>query len=222
MLCFVSETKLFVHPKQRGIKMKNLRMGLLLAALTATTPAWAWAQDDIYLGQPGYGGTGCPQGTVSATLSPDAKQLSILFDQFVAEAGRASGKTIDRKNCNVTIPVHVPQGFSVSIIQLDYRGFNSIPAGGMSQFNVEYFFAGSRGIRYTKSFYGPQDEDYLVRNTLEATGLVWSACGADVNLRVNTSVLAKTNYRKEQTMSTLDSIDVDSGMIYHLQWRRCR
>jgi len=27
------------------------------------------------------------------------------------------------KSCNVAIPVHVPQGFSVSVLQVDYRGF---------------------------------------------------------------------------------------------------
>jgi hypothetical protein len=56
--------------------------------------------DDISLGQPGYGGTGCPSGSVSATLSPDSKSLSLLFDSNLVQAGGDSGKSFDRKSCN--------------------------------------------------------------------------------------------------------------------------
>ena len=100
--------------------------------------------DDISLGQPGYGGTGCPGGSVSATLSPDSKSLSILFDQYQVEAGGDTGKTFDRKSCNIAIPVHVPQGLSISVLAIDYRGYNNVPVGGNTNFNVEYFFAAAR------------------------------------------------------------------------------
>src|SRR5210317_1389202 len=82
--------------------------------------------DDIFLGVPGYGGNGCPAGSASVTLSPDAKSLSIIFDEFITETNRR--KPIDRKSCNLAIPVHVPQGLSVSIIDIDYRGFVSLPS----------------------------------------------------------------------------------------------
>lgn len=196
-------------------------VALTLVALAATvTPAKA--DDDISLGVPAYGGTGCPAGSASATLSPDNKTLSILFDSYVVEAGRTTGKSIDRKSCNVAIPVHVPQGYSVSIIQVDYRGFNAIPMGGSSQFNVEYFFAGSQGPRVTKNFTGPQSQDYLISNALLAQSLVWSPCGADVTLRSNSSMMVKTNRSGEQTLATVDSADISAGLIYTLQWRKCQ
>lgn len=188
----------------------------LLSAINAN------AQDQIRLGNPGYGGTGCPAGSASATLSPDQTALSIIFDQFVVEAGGITGKTIDRKNCSVAIPVHVPQGFSISIFKVDYRGFNAVPAGGMSVFNAEYFFAGMQGPRSQRVFSGPQNDQYLISDDLITSALVWSPCGADVNLRVNASMMARTNSRREQIMSTVDSADLSSGMIYHIQWRRCQ
>lgn len=57
---------------------------------------------------------------------------------------------MERKTCNIAVPVHVPQGYSVSIFQIDYRGFNSLPYGAYSRFNVEYFFAGTQGPGYEK------------------------------------------------------------------------
>src|SRR5689334_8347785 len=118
---------------------KILAIAALLIGGAFTSVAHA---DDIALGTPGYGGTGCPDGSASVTLSPDAKSLSILFDSFVVDAGGATNKAFDRKVCNVAIPVHVPQGLSVSILAIDYRGHNEIPVGAKSTFGVEYFFAG--------------------------------------------------------------------------------
>ena len=204
--------------------MRNRKLlGVTLAAMQMSALAMSSVSfaDDIKLGQPAYGGTGCPQGTASANLSPDQKSLSILFDSYVVEAGGNTGKRLDRKTCNVSIPVHVPQGLSLSIFQVDYRGFNDLPQGAASQFNVEYFFAGGRGPQYSRSFTGPSSQDYLISNTLQAGAIVWSACGADVNLRTNSSMRVQTNRNNQQAQSTVDSADIKAGIQYHLQWRFC-
>jgi hypothetical protein len=192
-----------------------------IATFLAATAGAAAAVQDIRLGIPGYGGTGCPAGTVSATLSPDARQLSLIFDEYLVEAGGSTGLAFDRKSCNIAIPVHVPQGYSVSVFKIDYRGYNNLPVGAASQFNVEYFFAGMRGPTFRRSFSGRLDHDYLISNELTADAAVWSACGADVNLRTNSSMRVTTQGNR-QAMSTVDSADVDAAIIYHLQWRRCR
>ena len=71
---------------------KNL---LLCAAMLLSAPVFA--VDGITLGEPGYGGTGCPSGSVSATLSPDATSLSLLFDKYQVAVGGTTGKSFDRK-----------------------------------------------------------------------------------------------------------------------------
>jgi Domain of unknown function (DUF4360) len=177
--------------------------------------------DTITLGQPGYGGNGCPNGTASATVSPDGQSLSIIFDQFVTEAGPGTGKTLDRKSCNIAIPVHVPNGFSISVFSVDYRGFVSLPAGATAQMSAEYFFAGMVGPRFAQAFRGRVDQDYLFNNQLGVQAMVWSACGADVNLRVNASMMLR-NTSRQDALATVDSADVSSGIIYRLQYRRCR
>ena len=62
--------------------MKKTLLTLLSMAMLAAAPAQA--SDDISLGEPGYGGSGCPQGSASTILSPDGKSLSILFDEFIS------------------------------------------------------------------------------------------------------------------------------------------
>jgi hypothetical protein len=177
--------------------------------------------DDIRLGQPGYGGNGCPAGSVSATLSPDYKTLSVLFDQYMAQAGGQTGRSIDRKSCNLAIPVYVPQGMSVSLFKIDYRGFASIPPGGEGRFNVEYFFAGSKGPVLQEVFNSGYENDYLITDQLVGQATVWSPCGQEVNLRVNTSTMVRNSNPAREALMTVDSADIRSGIIYHLQWRRC-
>jgi hypothetical protein len=192
----------------------------IAALLIGGSFAGASYADDIALGNPGYGGTGCPDGTASVTLSPDAKSLSILFDEYYVEAGGSTNKSLARKSCNIAIPVHVPQGLSVSILTIDYRGYNSLPNGANSTFAVEYFFAGQQGPKFTKTFNGALDKDYLITNKLQATALVWSACGADVNLRTNSSIRVRTTQNKE-ALATVDSEDISAAIKYQLQWKQC-
>jgi hypothetical protein len=175
----------------------------------------------IVLGQPHYGGTGCPAGSASVALSPDQTAISMLFDQYVVEAG--GKKAFDRKNCNIAIPVRVPNGYSVSVFAIDYRGFTVLPRRASATLTVDYFLAGGgRGVRTSKSFQGPVSSDYLKSDNLGLEAIVWSACGADTILRANTSMLVQSNPSREQAMATVDSADVQAGLIYHLQFRRCR
>ncbi len=198
--------------------MKKL---IAIAALIATVafPSFAFA-DTIRLGAPAYGGTGCPDGSASVSLSDDQKSLSILFDNFVAQAGGDTNKSMDRKVCNVAIPVHVPNGLSVSILAIDYRGFYDLPKNAKATFGVEYFFAGVRGPSFTKNFSGASSKDYTITNKLQANALVWSACGADVILRTNPSIRVTTSQNKE-AMATVDSEDVNASIVYKLQFQKC-
>lgn len=195
--------------------MKFASVLFSLLAMSAVAQA-----DTLQLGVPAYGGTGCPAGSASVSLSPDQTQISMLFDSYVVQAG--NGVAFDRKNCNIAVPVHVPQGFSVAVFGIDYRGFTGLPAGGRANLSVDYFLAsGGRGVHTSKTFMGPQATDYLKHDDLGVESIVWTACGADTILRANTSMLVQTNASSQQAMATVDSADIDAGLIYHLQWRRC-
>lgn len=198
----------------------------IIALVATLLSLGANASNDIALGEPSYGGTGCPQGTVGITLSPDAKVLSLIFDQYMAEAGKSVGKTLDRKTCNLSVPIHVPQGMSVSVLKVDYRGYTYVPKNAEAKFNVEYFLksfnSSTTGPKASRTFKGYVDSDYLISNQLGLSAVVWSACGEDINLRVNSSMTAKTNAKKEDVLATVDSTDIAAGIIYQLQWRKCK
>jgi hypothetical protein len=193
-----------------------------IISLVAGVCLWAGVghAQSLTLGQPQHAGTGCPIGSVAAVLSPDSKQLSLLFDQYVAEAGNSVGKTLDRKGCTVAVPVTIPQGWSVSVVKVDYRGYTNIPSGGRGSFTTEYFFAGGRSPRLIQNFRTGEDNYTLTDNVL-LRGEVYSRCGAQENLRLSTSLSVNSNRRGDDAIATLDSIDVGSEIIFQLQWKRC-
>lgn len=176
----------------------------------------------LRLDQPSHAGTGCPIGSVAAVLSPDSTKLSLLFDQYVVEAGNSSlsGKLSDRKGCTVAVPVTIPNGWSVSIMRVDYRGYYNIPVGGRGRFDTEYFFAGMRSPKLVENF-RPGEDSYTLTDNVAIRGQVYSRCGAKENLRISTSLSVNSNRRGDDAQATLDSIDVDSEVIFHLAWRRC-
>jgi hypothetical protein len=191
---------------------------ILASVLFITTITQAQLLPGVRLGEPSYGGTGCPAGSASVSLSPDQDEISIMFDQFVAEAG---GRAVDRKACELSVPIHIPQGYSATVIQTDFRGFNLVSRGGMNRLNTEYFWAGQRGPAYSNMYRGPQNEDYFATNGVVASGVVWTPCGMSTNLRIRATIMTQTNRQLEQSMMTVDSADITGGLIYHVQWRRC-
>ncbi|MEO1373546.1 MAG: DUF4360 domain-containing protein [Cyanobacteria bacterium J06635_10] len=148
-----------------------------------------------------YGGSGCPDGTANVQVSPDGQELSILFKKFIANAGGTPKDS--RKNCNLAIPIKVPTGFQVSF-NGDYRGY--VAPATVGRLSAEHFFAGERGPRIQRTIKGEQD--YIITENVKTP--VWSACGDDVNIRVNTSIRA----------SGEGIAKVDSAK-YKLRYRAC-
>jgi hypothetical protein len=199
-------------------KVLGLSIGLIVSSAAVAA--------SLQIGQPQTGGNGCPQGTVSATVDPSGQAVSFLFDQYIAEAGAMTGKRLDRKSCNIAIPIQVPNGYSVALLKVDYRGYNFVPVGGQNRFDVEYFWAGSRGPRISKTFRAPSysrplDDNFSLTDLLQATTVVWSKCGESVNFRINSSLTAQSNSAMQQTMAVLDSADVSGELKYHFQFRPC-
>ncbi len=182
------------------------------------------AQAQIRLGVPAYGGTGCPSGSASVSLTDDQQILSVLFDSFVAEAPTMTGANFDRKACNLRIPVSVGPGYQVALIAFDYRGFAAIPSGGRGQFEARYAYVGQkRPAIFRKSFQSGRADNYSLKNELISTTIDWSPCstGRDLMMTVDANILAVTNSAMQATNVSIDSVDISAGLLYQIQLRRC-
>ena len=170
----------------------------------------------------GYGGNGCPAGSASVTLAADKKSVSMLFDDYTAEAGAPGERTRSRKKCDIAFSLKVPNGISVSMVDADYRGFLDLPHGAKARFTRDYFFAGTRGPRLRANWRGQMDDDFLIKDRLGVFAQTWSACGADVILRSKTAAYVSTR-RGREAMMTVDSVDLTTKTIfqYNFRYRAC-
>jgi Domain of unknown function (DUF4360) len=190
--------------------MKFVKALLVLATVITAPVSSALANSRVEILQPSYGGNGCPAGSASANVSPDGQELTVLFDKFIALGNSPSES---RKSCNLTIPIRVPQGFQISLYDADYRGY--VAPGTTGTLRAEYFFAGSRGPVFQRTFNG--EANYNVRDSLVTVADVWSRCGDSLNMRVNASMSARG-----RGQATVDSFDLaNRGLVYHIKYRNC-
>jgi len=184
---------------------------------------------DIKMKTPLVGGTGCPNGTVGAALTPDAKTLSIAFDEYIAEAGNSYGVKRDIKTCAVVVPIETPPGMQFMIVKIDYRGYNSIPKNARTRFVTIYSLLDNdnkqigKRLRRKYDFHGPLEEGYIISSDVSAKP-VWSKCGKNVSFRIDTRAVAASNKKGDDTIATIDTVDASIGggtVDYHLLWQTC-
>lgn len=126
----------------------------------------ALAQTNIVFDQVSTIGTGCPQGSVSSTVSPDGTALSLLFDEFRVEVpnyeSNPSQPTPGRgpnyrppqsnsifehhKTCNISFNTTLPAGRMVTAINisLQARGNTMVDQGIQAYFST--ILVGHRGL----------------------------------------------------------------------------
>lgn len=195
--------------------MKFLTAIATAAVLGLSMSAPAQASGGVYFKAPvGFAGTGCPAGSIPPPSGVGTDTLSILFTEYDAGKDSYSGQS-RRASCNFAVPVHVPQGYQVSTMTADWQGY----AEGQGQLKRKYFFAGQPNVPWlTSHFNSPHGTDFLRTDNLAHSTLTWSACGRDVNLRINSNI--RTSGR--HSMMAVDTLDLQNKVVFKVQWRRCR
>ncbi|MGV6808891.1 MAG: DUF4360 domain-containing protein [bacterium] len=193
--------------------MKAVSMVLSSAVLGLTMLSGnASANDPVYFKAPiNFAGTGCPAGSVAVT-GEFTDTLSILYDQFDAGKDSTSGKR--RAACSFAVPVHVPQGYQVSVLTADWQGY----AEGRAELKRKYFFAGEPHVpTQTNRINSHNGKDFLYRDARIHESLSFSKCGEDKILRINSSVKAKGG----SSYIAVDTADLKNTVQFQLQWKRC-
>jgi hypothetical protein len=168
-------------------------------------------------------GTGCPAGTWDTQLSADGQTFTTTFSAFEAEVDPRRAVSI--KNCQLAIKLHSPQGLSYSVQEFYYGGYAFLEDGVNARVISNYYFQGNPADNQQPetTFVGPKDDTYLIqdtRNQIEAKP-VWSPCGVDRNLNVNTTLrLLNSNPRKNGYVN-VSAVDGSTKLVLKLSWRRC-
>ncbi|MEV8591611.1 DUF4360 domain-containing protein [Streptomyces sp. NPDC052012] len=199
---------------------------LLTAALPAHNPSSGFEDpppDKIVIKVATVNGSGCPQGTTAVAVSEDNTAFTVTYSEYLAQAGGDSAPTAFRKNCQLSLIVHVPQGFTYAVASADYRGFASLQPGAKGTQRASYYFQGSPNTEYrSHPFAGPYENNWQATDTTDWAQLVWAPCGVQRNFNINTELRVSAGSDPDEvSFMTMDSTDGDISTIYHLAWKEC-
>ncbi|MGW2640006.1 DUF4360 domain-containing protein [Streptomyces sp. NPDC001348] len=209
-----------------------LLSGAVAALLTSAIPS-AHAEspvvsnpppDKIVIDVATVNGSGCPQGTAAVAVSPDNTAFTVTYSAYLAQAGGNSDPTAFRRNCQLNLIVHVPQGFTYAIASADYRGFASLQRGATATQKASYYFQGQPDTTTkTHPFSGPLNDDWQATDSTDVAQLVYAPCGVLRNFNINTElrVNAGTASPGKVSFMTMDSTDGDISTTYHMAWKAC-
>jgi hypothetical protein len=131
---------------------------LAASTLTLASPAAKRGSgpnpDDVFIQSFTFAGSGCPAGTVANATDAAKDVLTLIYSEYVAEIGPGTLPSDHRKNCQVNLDVHYPQGWQFSIFSVDYRGFEQLDAKVTGHQLATYYFSGnspqvSRHLRFS-------------------------------------------------------------------------
>ncbi|NNN34149.1 DUF4360 domain-containing protein [Streptomyces sp. S3(2020)] len=210
-----------------GLLLGGALAALLTTALPAQGPTDGFEDpppDKIVIKVATVNGSGCPAGTTAVAVSEDNTAFTVTYSDYLAQAGGNSDPTAFRKNCQLNLIVHVPQGFTYAIASADYRGFAALQSGATGTQRASYYFQGSPSTAFrTHPFNGPLNDNWQATDTTDWAQLVWAPCGVQRNFNINTElrVNAGTSSASKVSFMTMDSTDGDISTVYHMAWKEC-
>lgn len=209
-----------------------LALGLILVSQIVCPKAIAEVPPYAGIRDIRMSGNGCESSSALAAVSPDFKDLSVLFSDYSVEIGKGSRNSGDRaveKRCLVELKVDVPAGWSFTFDSIDYRGFAMIPKGtiGYHGFTIEGGQLSGLGFS-AAALKGPMNQNFTITTRNQLKSSTWTSCSGsgstvDINLK---SVIGLRNLLfplvKPQAMLMLDTSDTSIRQSFKLNWRRCR
>lgn len=173
-------------------------------------------------------GSGCPQGSVSAALSPDQSTVSILFDKLGSQLSAGSGMMQDHQTCTITLGVKFGGKYRVAIVGSDVRGYANVPAQATSSISIKHMsiYDIRNTFNFNKTLVGPTEQNIMMSNRFPQRPL-WSQCGTQMKystqifpfMFITIDVTSQTQNTSQDLISMIDSLDFSAAPLsYQLAW----
>ncbi|MET8154435.1 DUF4360 domain-containing protein [Actinoplanes sp. NPDC049668] len=203
-------------------------LALIAASLVVGSPASAGGplgdppSDHIVIDLVAMAGSGCRPGTADVAVSPDNTAFTAIYSDYLAQAGTGIPTTEGRKNCQLNVLVHVPQGFTFAITKVDYRGYGLLQRGATASQRANYYFQGMTQSTYSvHPIAAPLDDNWFASDEVPVAAVVWHPCGELRNLNINTELRLAKGTSTDASFLTMDSTDGSISTTYHFAWREC-
>ena len=181
--------------------------------------------DDVAIEVLTVNGSGCEEGTAAVALSEDYTAFTVTYSDYIAAVGVGASPLDFRKNCQLNLAVHVPQGFTYAIASVDYRGYAYLENGAIGREQASYYFQGDPETeQFSTTFQGAMDDNWTVSDEVPIQQLVWAPCGEIRNFNINTELRVNAGTSDPRTTTSFMAMDSTDGELetkYHFAWREC-
>ena len=206
----------------------GIMVALVAASLVGSVPASAGSPlndppaDEMVIDLVAMAGSGCRPGTADVAVSPDNTAFTAIYSDYLAEAGPGIATTAGRRNCQLNVLVHVPQGFTFAITKVDYRGYGLLQRGAVASQRANYYFQGMTQSTFTThAIAAPLDDNWFASDEVPVAAVVWHPCGELRNLNINTELRVARGTSTDTSFVTMDSTDGSIATTYHFAWMEC-
>jgi hypothetical protein len=165
-------------------------------------------------------GSGCAPGTATVYANANKTGFRVRYSDFLAEAGGSAATTDRRKNCQMSILVTVPAGWTFAIASADFRGRARLYAGATGLHRTNYYWQGSsQSATAEQEFAGPLHGFWATGDV--APVLSYSDCGAQRILNVNTELRVDAGTSTGRSSMSMRAAEGDVDTLFNIQWGQC-
>jgi hypothetical protein len=167
-------------------------------------------------------GSGCPTGSTKVSTPPnDNTQFTVLYSQYQAATGGGTGPR--HENCELTVNVGLPGGWTYGVAEVDYHGFADLDAGARGLLTADYYVSGTSPTGQSQHpVYGPTTGNYAFTDYVPVGSIVWAPCGATGTLNIDTSATVWAGSDPSyQELMTLEDTNLNLSTLYHLSFEEC-
>lgn len=162
-----------------------LNTAAALVALSMLVPATAMAEEDPVASVEvvTVNGSGCAAG--DADVRTEGRTFSIGYHTFLARAGGGSSPTDLRKNCQLSLRVNTPAGYTYGLSRTSYHGYVHLQSGATGLNRVSVYVQGSaQTTTVNHAFTGPINQEWDT-SYRPGADIVWVPCGKRRNININ-------------------------------------
>jgi hypothetical protein len=172
-------------------------------------------------------GDGCPAGSVDKNVAEDRLSFSLMFRNYIAEAGPDFNPSDGRRSCQVTVNLKVPTGWRFAVAGFDYAGYMKLDAGIAAEHKTSYYFqANDKQGEFTNTKNGPDQNPFRFQQQVKLHDKIWSPCDTKRALNIKTTIRVWNTDRGKfpnaaGVMGTDSFIGEFHDQKWKLSWGRC-
>jgi hypothetical protein len=211
-------------------------LSLLAPALAAAAPAVNSNTkrdlpdpSDIQILSATWSGNGCPDKTVSTSISPDRTVITFGFDAFQTYIGTDVPVQERIKNCAIHLTMLYPGGYQFALVQTTYHGFAILEEGITGDFVSTYFFsqdAEALSVSRTSIEGGgmwTEGQVYTRQDEIPTASMIYAPCGGEGILNINNRIQLRNDGDNPDAFGSITDDDATVAFTQQLNinWQEC-